>query len=340
MRRVAGLILIALGAFGLAMAPLFRFYVAERVVAAPLDHYQLTRLEASGASYFDTATLKTRNNVTLLATNIIRGDVRANNGNNDIAVWDTSTNIFDKAAPSKAISIQAQRVAFDRRTAELVNCCGANADGDTSVRMSGYALLFPIAHVEKRDYSFFDMTTKRPIPMRFDTEETVHGLKAYRFVQQVPLTRVEAVKDKLPAKMLGIKGDVPPQKVDRYFEATVTIWVDPRTGIPVKHRQMIHSMVRTPDGVGRLDVARADLVSVDKDQQALVALSDDSAFKIGLVRKTLPVGGLIGGSVLLLLGAATGLIGAARKPAPPAPPRRSDGRFGEAADAPPRAGRH
>ncbi|MBG6086780.1 DUF3068 domain-containing protein [Actinomadura viridis] len=334
MRRPAGLILVCLGAFFLTLAPLVRFYVADRVVLAPLNRYQVTRLKAEKATYFDAATLKTRKGVSLEATNTVRGDVRANGGDDRIAVWDSSTNIVDTANPDKPIQIQGYRMAFDRRTSVLVNCCGSNADGDTKVRMTGYGLLFPLANVRRRDYPFYDMTTRQSVPMRYQGEERVRGMRAYRFVQKVPNTKTAALDTKVPGRMLGLGARSRDQKVDRYSEATITVWVDPRTGIPVKHRQTIHSTVRTPDGRGRMTVAKADLVTVEASQKALVAMADASALKIGAVRTYVPVGSAGLGLFLLLTGAITGLGGGRRRGEPA--PRRSDGRFGDpSASAPP-----
>ncbi|TDD58582.1 DUF3068 domain-containing protein, partial [Actinomadura rubrisoli] len=319
MRRPVGLVLIGLGAFFLSLAPLVRFYVADQVVQAPLNRYQLTRLEAKNAAYFDAATLKLKTGVTLRANNTVRGDVRANEGNNKIAVWDSSTNIYDQAVPDKPVQIQGFRMAFDRRTGELVNCCGVNVDGDNTVRMSGYGLLFPIANVHKRDYPFFDMTTKQSSPMRFNGVEEVHGLTAYRFTQHVPVTKTAALDTKLPGRLLGLGGKVKDQKVDRYTEAYNTFWVDPRTGIPVKHRENVRSTVQTRDGKGKMVVALADLITIDQDQKGLVGVADDTALKIDAVRAYIPVASVLLGLVLLVVGGVLGLSRVA--PGPPKTPR-------------------
>jgi len=333
-RRPVGMALIGLGAFFLTLGPLVRFYVADKVLVAPLNRYAVTRLEARNATYFDTSTLKTRTGATLLATNTLRGDVRANNGNDDIAVWDSTTNIVDTAAPDKPIQIQGYRMAFDRRTSELVNCCGVNVDGDSGVRMSGYGLLFPLGRVEKVDYPFFDMTTKQLAPMRYDGEDTVQGMTAYRFVQQIPNTRTSSLDVEIPGDLLGLGRNSPPQKVDRYTQATNTVWVDPRTGIPVRHRQNIYSTVQTPDGRGRMVTAQADLTTIERDQQSLVDLADANALKISIFRGYLPFGSLAAGLVLLVIGGRLALTAAPRRPTAPPPPRRPDGRFKTAPAAP------
>ncbi|GAA1779236.1 DUF3068 domain-containing protein [Actinomadura chokoriensis] len=329
MRRPVGLVLIGLGAFFLALAPLVRFYVADQVIVAPLNQYQVTLLESKDATYFDQADLKLKTGVTLLAKNTVRGDVRANEGDNDIAVWDSTTNIYDQAKPDKPVQIQGFRIAFNRRTSVLVNCCGVNVDGDNTVRMSGYGLLFPLGNVQKRDYPFFDTTTKQAAPMVFGDVEKVHGLTTYRFTQTIPLTKTAALDTKLPAKMLGLPEDAGNQKVDRYTEAYNTVWVDPRTGIPVKHRKNIRSTVQTPDGKGKMIVAQADLVSIDKDQKAMVDMSNGKALQIDMVRSYVPAGAILLGLILLFVGGYLGL--ARREPPPIETPRRPDGKFGDMA---------
>lgn len=328
-RPVVGLILIGVGAFFLALAPMVRFYVADQVVQAPLNRYQVTRLESPNSTYFDQSDLKLKNGVTLRANNTIRGDVRANGGNNKIAVWDSTTDIYDQAKPDTPVQIQKFRIAFDRRTGVLVNCCGANVEGDSTVRMSGYGLLFPIGNVQKRDYPFFDMTTKQQAPMQYGGVERVHGLATYRFTQHIPLTKTAALDTKMPASMLGLPADKGNQKADRYTEAYNTMWVDPRTGIPVKQRENIRSWVQTPDGKGKMIVAQADLITLDKDQRGLVSMADKTALQIDLVRSYIPAGAVFVGLVLLLAG---GLLGLMRDRTPPKieAPRRPDGKFGDA----------
>jgi hypothetical protein len=332
MRRTLGTILVTLGAFCMTLAPLVRFYVADKVVAAPLNRYQRTVLEAHNAEYFDMAAFKARKNVALVATNIIRGDVRANGGDDRIAVWDSSTDIRD-AQRDQQIDLQGFRIAFNRKTGALVNCCGVQVAGDTNVKMSGYGVLFPIADVHKRDYPFFDMTTRQIVPVRFDGTEKISGIETYRFVQQVPLTKSQALDLKVPADMLGMPKTEPAQKVDRYFTAAITQWVDPRTGIPIKTRQNIRSTVSTPDGRGTMVVAQADLLTTPASQKALADMSASEAFRIGLVQGFGPVTLLFGGLTLLLAGTAVGLAGGARGPQEPPAPRRADGKFGDARTA-------
>lgn len=334
MRRSLALVLVVAGAFLTTLAPLIRFYVSDQVVQAPLNRYERVRLQAPNASLFDMATLKLRTGVTLEADSTIRGDVKANGGNDRIAVWDSSTTINDKTS-GKQVDLQAYRMAFDRRTSLLVNCCGTNVGGDVNVKMYGYGLLFPIANVHRRDYPFYDTTTRRTLPMKYSGDEEVGGMRTYRFIQQVPLAKVETMNVKLPGDMLGLGKNAYPQRVDRYFEAVNTQWVDPRTGIPVKQEQKITQSLRTRDGLGKLIVADADLVTVPEDQRHLAALSNESAMGIVWTRVYGPVLALVVGLALLGTGTAMTLLRRRDLPPPPTTPRGPDGRFGGIATGPP-----
>ncbi|MBC6456830.1 DUF3068 domain-containing protein [Actinomadura sp. HBU206391] len=309
MLRPPVLVLVGVGAFLLALVPLMRFYVQDQVVAAPRNFYQTTRLEARDAAYFDTAALQMRTGVTLSARSSVGGDVGAA-VDGDLAVWDTSTAVFDV---DREMQIEAldYRLAFDRRTAELVNCCGAHVAGDGGVRFSGLGPIFPPADVRKREYQVFDVTTRRPWPARFDGEERIQGLRTYRFVQEIGPTQVAAL-DSFSGRLLGLGPRSGNVKAERTYAATITSWVDPRTGTPVKHDEMIRATVQTPDGRGRLTALNARLVTVAADQKSLVARADRDAMVIAAVTAYVPVGALSVGILLVLAGAATGLGGAAK----------------------------
>ena len=114
MRRNVGLVLIGVGAFFIALAPLVRFYVARQLIAAPLNVYEKTTLRADGATYLDTTQWKIQKGATVTATNTTRGDVHAGDGK--IAVWDSFTSIEDTAANAKIIATFPSRAAMNRRT--------------------------------------------------------------------------------------------------------------------------------------------------------------------------------------------------------------------------------
>lgn len=299
MRQVIGLALTGFGIFLLVTGVLVRFYVVPQVIQAPVDSYQKTTLIAENATYLDASTGQVRTGATLTATSTVRGDARSSHGR--IAVWDSFTAVED-LANGKTIEIQHQRVAFDRRTAELTNCCGAAVQGDTDVRQSGIGLFWPIK-VTKKSYQLFDTTTRRAWPIGYSGQETIQGIKTYRFVLNIPNTKVPEPARKVPAQLLGLKrkGDV---EADRYQQAEITVWVDPRTGAPVHQRRKLLSTLQPTQGPGRLVVADFTLQISDRSQRDLVAKSEDGARKIRALSTTVPLILLFGG----LLPIAAGLM--------------------------------
>jgi hypothetical protein len=212
---------------------------------------------------------KVRKNVTLVLTNTTRGDATASD--DQTAVWDSFTSTLDPDSGTD-VTVQGRRFAFDRRSGALVNCCGAAVDQDTKVKQTGLGLLWPVGNVQKRSYPYFDQTTRRAWPMNFDGEEKIMGISTYRFVQTVPESRLGTVPG-IPADLLGLgkrKGNL---AVDLFFQATITMWVDPRTGVPVNQEENIRSTARTKGGAGRLTLSAANIKTTPNSQKDLVKLS-------------------------------------------------------------------
>lgn len=311
MRRTVGLALIGAGTFFIAFAPLIRFYVADRVVAAPLDIYQKTALRADGATYLDTAKLKVIRGATVTATNTTRGDVHA--GDDKVAVWDSFTSVEDANTKTK-IDTQLQRAVFDRRTAELRNGRGAQVNSDPTVRQTGIGLFWPVG-VERRSYPYFDTTTKRTWPMTYEGEDRTQGIRTYRFVQTIPPTVTDSIKPGIPISLLGLKktqaahipgydektGVLP---VSRVYQATTTAWVDPRTGAQVDLHQKVTTTLRTNDGIDRLVAGDLNLMMTPESVKHLVDRSDGDAGYVSLLRTYLPYWGGGSGVALLVLGLA------------------------------------
>src|SRR4051812_33723831 len=107
MRR-GGVFLVMLGAFFLTLAPLCRFYIADRVIAAPMDYYQSVTLSAEDSSFFDRAANKVREGAPVSAILTVRGDVRS--GSDKTAVWEALLEIHRGKDP---IALVNYRMAFD-----------------------------------------------------------------------------------------------------------------------------------------------------------------------------------------------------------------------------------
>ncbi len=155
MRRVIGLILAGFGTFLIVMAVLLPTWVSSQVIKFPLNEFETATLEASNATYFSPSALTEKTGVNLQATYTIKGDGAA--GNSSTAVWDEYSYVYD-LTNRQPVQQMTRRFAFDRRTAQLIDCCGASVNGNTSVKQQGYVgYVFPIG-TKKQTYDVFDTT--------------------------------------------------------------------------------------------------------------------------------------------------------------------------------------
>ncbi|MBE1536638.1 DUF3068 domain-containing protein [Actinomadura algeriensis] len=297
MRGAAVVVLAGLGVFLLVTGLLVREYVAPAVVRAPTDIYKVQRLRAENASYFDAGKLQVRTGADVVATATVRGDVEASGG--DVAVWDMTTVIQDLDR-GYLIDIATRRLAFDRRTGELADCCGAAVQGDTSVRQSGIGVFWPM-DVERRTYRMFDVQTRRAWPVEFTGVEEVQGIEAYRFEMHVPPTKIEVETPDVPARLLGLDGDeaVP---VDRYYRGDSVVWVDPRTGAPVDQRQKVHSTLKARSGPGSLVVADLEMRMAPDAGTSPAEAANEAAAQVRLLETIAPPAMLAVGAASLTAG--------------------------------------
>ena len=134
MRRIVGLALVGLGAFLLVAALLTRTYVAGQLVKFPLNTYVKTTLVGRNVSYFSPKLVRPVSGAMMQVTDTVKGDAAA--GNSSTAVWDEFTYLYDRTN-HVAFSYTTRRAAFDRRTSALVDCCGANIGGNSTIRQTG-----------------------------------------------------------------------------------------------------------------------------------------------------------------------------------------------------------
>jgi hypothetical protein len=78
--------------------------------------------------------LKERTGVSLEATYTIKGNASA--GNSSTAVWNEYSYVYD-LTNRQPVQQMTRTSAFNRRTGQLVDCCGASVNGDKSVRQTG-----------------------------------------------------------------------------------------------------------------------------------------------------------------------------------------------------------
>lgn len=298
MRYAARLVPIGLGAFLLVAGGLLRFYVAPRMIQAPTDVYQVTKMRADNATYFNPGTLSLRTGATITATTTVRGDPRASHGR--VAVWDAFTATQD-VPHHTPLSYMQSRVAFDRRTGDLRRCCGAAVDGDKGAPMSGIGMFWPVT-IAKRTYMVFDFATKRAWPASYDGEDVVDGVRAYRFVQHIPDTTLPVHTPDMPGSMLGRSKTSAAVPVDRHYQGDSTYWVNPDTGAVVDVRQRSVTTLVAKHGPGGLVVADLDLRMTPRSRAATLATVRTGQRSLWTLTSALPAGSGAAGLALLIPG--------------------------------------
>jgi Porin PorA len=207
------------------------------------------------------------------------------------------------------VQIMTRRFAFDRKTAELVNCCGANINNNSGIKQSGVVgYVFPIG-TQPRTYQVFDTTLNKPVPFRYDGTATVGGIKTYRFVEDVPPTRI---------------GFSPLSSTQpEYYQIHLIYWVDPVTGALLNVNEDQKLFLRDPaTGAQTTVLFEGDLQATLASVKEIVRLDSSGRDKLSLLSTTLPITiGIVGalaliGGILLVRRPRAEVVPAAASPEP------------------------
>jgi hypothetical protein len=302
MRRVIAFTLTGLGAFLIVVAVLLRTVIADQVIKFPINTYVVTTLLGSNVSYFSPSLVKPITGATMRVTDTVKGDPNASTSST--AVWNEFIYLYD-VTNAKVFNYSSRRAAFDRRTAQLVNCCGANIDGNKSIHQTGLSgYVWPFG-TQKTTYNVFDTTLLRPMPYTYEGTGTIHGITVYRFVEQVAPT--QAGTQTLPGSLVG--SSQPSATLPQYYTATNTDWVDPVTGAILNVTETQQLMVRDATGAHTLLLFDGTLAMTPQSIQQAVNLDKDGRNKLNLLQVVVPlVAGVLGLAALI-----TGILLARRR---------------------------
>jgi len=294
MRRGTGLVATALGAFLIVLALMTRFYIAGQAIKFPLDEHTITVMTASGVSYFNAGELQELTGVTMTDTSTTEGDVAS--GSSGTAVWNNFSYVYD-LTNGLSYNYSLQRLAFDRRSGELINCCGANVDAK-KVRFSGLGYVWPFG-AQKTTYQIFDTTLMRTHPTSYAGTATVDGLATYRYVEAVTPTRIGT--EQLPGSLIGML-DQANVSLSEYYTGTVTDYVDPITGALVSATSVRHLYLTDSSGQQVLNLLKATFRTTPASVSAAVQTAKSEHAKISLVSVVLPGTVGLAGIILLIIG--------------------------------------
>lgn len=259
-------LVIALGIFFVGIAALAKFYAYPTLSVAPPEQVAHTVSEGPDATFFSAKELKKKENETLEARRTVRGDVKAAKDisaklNRKVVVFDTvvvTDNTKNYQFPDDAsqtdkmpLSFVQERVVLDAHTGEAVRW----ADKDTGEYIAttlekadrktidnggeffdghhGLVLKFPFG-TKKQTYQFWDTSTRKAWPIKYQGTTHLYGLEVYKFVQEVPKQKLAAAERlKIPGALLDEPG-TPAIEVDRMYSNTRTLWIEPVTGAIIK----------------------------------------------------------------------------------------------------------
>ncbi len=243
MRRVVSYVLIGLGVFAVALGLLLRFYAYPRLAKVPLDVDSVSVAQGSGITsvVVDTVdgvpTPQIRHDLDLTSTTHVTGDLTEPQvvEGGDVAVWIEATRTVDDAS-GILLSAYVRSLCLDRHTSEaVVPCDGQYTEEEqgkrvvgtpNTVQQPGISFKFPFG-TEKRSYELYDTEVKHTVEARFDGTDNVKGVDVYRFVAEVEPSKVG--EQEVPGSLVG--EDAASVTVDRYYQDTRTIWVEPATGV-------------------------------------------------------------------------------------------------------------
>jgi Porin PorA len=325
MRRDIGLLLAALGAFLILTAIAVPAFIVGQVVKFPLAEYETATLTGTNVQYYSAKMATEETGVTVRATYTIKGDKNA--GNSTTSVWDEFQYSYD-VTNGQVQALATRRAAFDRKTAQLVNCCGAKINGHPVPQSGVVGWVFPFG-TKQQTYQVFDTTLNKPEPFVYSGTATIDGIPTYKFVEDLPPTQFGTLQ--VPGYFVGSSA----QTVDapEFYQTHVIYWVDPETGALVNVNNFEELTIRNPDtGVQGTVLYKGDLVMTPASLQNVVNLDKNGRNELFLLNTLLPLVGGIAGAVVLvagiLLARSRGHAGAEAGTVPPlsalAPPAAAD----------------
>lgn len=324
-----GAVLVGLGVLLLTLGLLSRFYAYGKLAVVPMNQKSVSYSAAHDATVFSIPDKRAITTDLLTTVNVV-GDVNASKEISDklgrqIVVWEKTTYTdkpdYNADSGQPPLSGSHDRIAFDARTGEAVQCCGtysadsADAESgkenrDADVRFDGLLVKFPF-DTQKKTYRYFDSTLAKAVPMAYKGTEKLYGTTTYKFVADIPDSDNGTLD--APASYFGVNqaGDI---TLDKHYSNVRTYWIEPETGAIVKSEEKPNQYV-TYQGNKVGVLTQLTSVFPDKDVKKNAADYGSKATELKIVHTWLPLVGIVLGLILLILGLGLTLLGGRRRTA-------------------------
>ncbi|MBB3089305.1 DUF3068 domain-containing protein [Nocardioides albus] len=294
MRRVIGCVFVLVGAFALVAAGVAGFWGRDAAATVPLNVNTTTVLEgtASGALAKSDDPVKVKyTRTTEAAPKDSTDDVVVFVEAGCIMIQEGDTPDCARAEVDPRVVTTTERAyAMDRKTSEVVEDQAKYVGEDKAVpNMTGLAGKFPF-NTERHDYEYWDDTLGKTVIATYVDDVDVEGVKTYQFE-----VSASAEDESLSPGDDGVKDTE--DDVRGSYEATQTIYVEPTTGSYID--QSATQKMVTSTGLELIDaeMSYTDETVANNAEDAKANIS-----KLDLIGTWIPVGGVVAGLLLLLIG--------------------------------------
>jgi hypothetical protein len=294
MRRIVATMLVVFGAGLIVLTLAWVTYIEGKEIKFPLTVDKTATVQATKATYFSPKTLSEQTGVTLQVTASVKNDPQYP-GTSSTDVWEESALVVDVTHHVK-VATQSRVFAFDRKTAQLVQCCGESIDGKP-VPQAGIGYVFPMG-TQRKTYMVFDTTLMKQMPFTYSGTATVDGIPTYKFVESYGLTKTGTTP--FFGNLLGSSSQF--ITVPEYASLESIFYVDPATGASIKvseHETTVLSNPATRDSVTVFD---GTFTTTPASVAYVAGLDRNGRADLIEATTTVPIGAGIGGAILLTAG--------------------------------------
>jgi hypothetical protein len=242
---------------------------------------------------------------TLTTTAVADGSARAEAQSLDVALSQTLDQIL--TSDGRLVAESQFRLAADRTTQALVDCCAAQVAGvEFSMAGAGSPLRLPW-FTPPQPYPYLDTTLLAPVDLAFIGHEPLDGVDAMKFQQSTTPTAVGTVP--VPGPLVG--SEQPTVRLDRTYSVNRTLWVEPTTGIILRTAERVRETLRDDTGRDILVLLEMDLTSTPEQEAEQVEQARTQGRPVLWAHAYGPLICLVLGGLLLAL-AAVGAVRAVR----------------------------
>lgn len=292
-RKIVSWVLVGLGAF-LLVAALMTHYWAPGMVKKTPESVDTTTYLRGDASVIDPEAGEAVPHE-VKATSITETDTGLSN--DDRVVWvSTTCLVIQENDPPDCVDGDDERLvnasvevfASDRETALAIS--DPERLPEEAEPREGLVNKWPFDS-EKKDYPYWDSMLGEPVTAEYVGTEEYHGVETYEY---------RAIVDETEAEVS--------EGIDGLYSSEKHIFVEPRTGSIIRQTQ--EEQRTTEDGDVLLDL---DIEFTEEQVEGNAAEAEENISSLDLVTSTVPIIGYIVGPLLLIVGIALLMLGAAKR---------------------------